>query len=183
MNISIIKEVITSRKRTLILIAVLLVLDVGLSAFVALYQKPLLANKQVNWFDKRRSASGGTAVAMAAVYAQGEKDLQTWQGRIIPKKDFARFVGSLYEIAAKNSLAFKGVAFKASQVKGEDLALYEVDMNVVGKYGAIKSFIADLGRRREIMTLDNLSLTSSVENGDAIALKVQMSVYLRMEGQ
>jgi type IV pilus assembly protein PilO len=182
MTVTIIKEIFKARPRIFILIAVLLLLNIGLSVFVTLYQKPRLAEMQGNWFVKRRAATGGAAEDMAAAYMQGEKDLQIWQSRIIPKKDFARFVGGLFETARKNSLTYKGLSFKASQIKGENLAAYTIDMNVEGKYGAVKSFIADLGRKQEIMTIDNLSLSSKVETGEAIALKIQLTVYLRTEG-
>jgi type IV pilus assembly protein PilO len=183
MNATIVKEILKSQPRMLGLIAALVLTNICLSAYVALYQKPRLAEIQVSWFNKRQSATGAAARGMVAAYRQGENDLQSWQSRVILKKDFARFVGSLFETARNNSLAFKGVTYKPSLVKGENLAAYSVDMNVVGKYAAVKSFIADLGRKPEIMTVDNLSLTSSVENGESVALKVQLTVYLRMEGQ
>jgi type IV pilus assembly protein PilO len=183
MNVVIVKEILKFRPRMLILIVVLLLLNIGISAYVALYQKPRLAEIQGDWFKKRKAVAGDAARGMVAVYRQGESDLTTWRSRIILKKDFARFIGSLFETAKSSSLALKGVTYKASLVQGENLTAYALEMNVVGTYAAVKSFIADLGRRREIMTIDNVSLTSGVVNGDAISLKVQLTVYLRAEGQ
>ena len=62
----------------------------------------------------------------------------------------------------------------------EDLVTYTLDFNVTGKYAAVKSFLADLGRMHEILTVDNISLANSKASEDAVALKVQLTVYLRM---
>ena len=183
MNVAFAKEIVRVRPRTLILVALLVLIDCGLFVFVALYQMPRLAARQEEWFSKRQSAAGATAQSKVAAYRKGESDLQLFQERILPKRDFTRYVGNLFETAKKNSLTFKGVSYKVSPVKGENLIAYAVDLNVAGTYPAIKSFIADLGRRREIMTIDNLSLSGDVDSGKGVALKVQLTVYLRMEGQ
>ena len=177
----VVKEIIKARPKTFILIIALFLLNICLYVYAAGYQKPRLENLQSKWFEKRDSATGGTVLNNASAYQQGESDLKTWRARIILKKEFARFVGNLFENAVNNSLAFKGVTYKVSQLKDENLAAYALDFNVTGKYAAIKSFISDIGRMREIITIDNISLNNSNETGDAVALKVQLTVYLRME--
>ena len=183
MNIPLVTEIIKARPKTFILIIALVLLNIGLYLFTAVYQKPRLEGLQSTWFVKRKTATGGTAIDSAAVYQQGVSDLTAWRARIIPKKGFAGFVGRLFETAASNSLAFKGVSYKASQLKDENLITYSLDFNVIGKYGAVKSFIADIGRMREILTIDNISLNKISNSEDSVSLKVQLTVYLRMEEQ
>lgn len=164
-------------------ILALFLLNVCIYAYAVVYQKPRLASLQGRWFDKRKLVSGSGGYDPAAAYQQGESDLKVWRERIIPKKDFARFVGSLFETAANNSLAFKGITYKVAQLKDEQLIAYSLDFNVSGKYAGIKSFMADIGKMREIVTMDNISLANSNDKGEAVALKVQLTVYLRAEGQ
>lgn len=183
MNVKVIKELIKAQPGTFILVIALLLANLCLYLYASLYQTPRLEGLQSKWFEKRKSATGGAVLDSAVAYRQGENDLKAWRARIIPKRGFARFLGSLFETAANNSLAFKGVSYKASQIKDENLAAYSLDFNVTGKYGAVKSFIADLGRMREIMTIDNISLNNSKATEDAVALKVQLTLYLRMEEQ
>jgi type IV pilus assembly protein PilO len=180
MNIKVIKELIKVQPKTFVLILVLLLLNVCLYLYDYLYQTPRVETLQGTWFEKRKSASGAATLETAAVYRQGQNDLKLWRDRIIPKKDFARFVGMLFETAANNSLVFKGVSYKPSLVKDENLVSYTLDFSVSGKYAAVKSFIADLGRMRDIMTIDNISLTNSKAIEDVEALKVQLTVYLRV---
>ena len=183
MNIKAVKEIIKARPKTFILICALFLLNICFYLYAAVYQKPRLESLQAQWLEKRKSAADAAVAGILSGYQQGEGDLKAWRARIIPKKEFAKFVGSLFETAASNSLAFKGVSYKVSQIKDENLAAYSLDFNVTGKYAAIKSFISDIGRMREIITIDNISLNNGSETEDTVALKLQMTVYLRMEGQ
>lgn len=183
MNVKLIKEIIKAQPKAFILVLVLLLANAGLLVHAYVYQAPRLADLQDKWFAKRKSATGGALVDTAAVFRQGEDDLKEWRSRIIPKRGFARFVGQLFETAANNSLAFKGVSYKATPLTDENLVTYALDFNVTGKYAAIKSFMADMGRIREIMTIDNISLNADKVTEDDVALKVQLTVYLRMEQQ
>lgn len=183
MNMKVIKEVVKARPKTFVLIFVLMLSNVALYVYASAYHKPRLINLQNTWFEKRKSAAGGPALDTASVYRQGKDDLQAWRARIIPKKAFARFVGSLFETAADNALTFTGVTYKTLQLPDENLVAYAMDFNVSGKYSGIKRFMADIGRMREMMTIDNVSLSSSKTTEDTVALKVQLTVYLRPEEQ
>ena len=176
-------ESIRAKKKSFILIAALFLVDLSFYLYASVYQAPRLENLQNQWFAKRKSTTVDAAQDPAAIYRQGEGDLKLWRARIIPKKGFARFVANLFETAANNSLAFKGVTYKAGQVKNEDLMTYTLDFNVTGKYAAVKSFLADLGRMHEILTVDNIALAhskTSEDAPDAVSLRVQLTLYLRM---
>lgn len=182
MNIKLIKEILKAQPKTFIVIGALISVNIGIYLYASFYQIPRLEELQSSYFSKRRPA-GERALDTASVYRQGEEDLKAWRARIIPKKGFAAYLGSLFETAANNSLAPKGMSYKITQLKDESLIAYTMDFNVTGKYGAVKRFIADLGRMREIMTIDNISLSNSKATEDAVALKVQLTVYLRPEEQ
>ena len=183
MNIKVVKEVITSQPRTFILIAVLFLLNLSFYLFSAVYQQPRFESLQTQWFEKRKLATSGAVPDAAAVYQQGVKDLKTWRDRIIPKKGFARFIGKLFETAANNSLNFNRVSYKVLQLKEPGLAAYMLDFSVAGKYAAVKSYLSDLERMPEIITIENISLNNKNSIEDAVDLKVQLTVYLRLEEQ
>jgi len=174
-------ENIRARKKSFIAILALFLVDIALVVYAALYQTPRLESLQSQWLEKRKSTIVDAAQDTAAVYRQGVADLTLWRARISPKRGFARFVGSLFETAANNSLSFKGVTYKVTQIKKEELVTYTLDFNVMGKYAAVKSFLADIGRMPEILTVDTIALANSKTTGeDAVALRVQLTVYLRM---
>ncbi len=118
----------------------------------------------------------------ADVYRQGTADLATWRARIYPKKEFARFIGEIFETATNNSLKVGAITYKPQQVKGEDLLAYSFGFNVSGKYAAIKSFIADIQRLREIAVIDNISLSGKATE-ESIEMRLQLTAYFRVEGQ
>jgi type IV pilus assembly protein PilO len=181
MNVKLIQEIIKAQPKIFVVIVALLLSNACLYLYASVYQSPRLESLQNKWFEKRKSATGGPHLDTSAVYRQGKNDLKLWNARILPKKEYARFIGSLFDIAANNSLVFKGVTYKVVQLTDENLVAYSLDFNVTGKYAAVKSFLSDIGRMRDIVTIDNISLNNSKVIEDAVTLKVQLTVYLRME--
>lgn len=183
MNIKVVEQIFKAQPRTFILILVLILVNIGFFIFSAVYLTPRFEGLQNQWFEKRKIMTGGIGQDPSALYQQGTKDLATWRDRIIPKRDFTKFIGSLYETASNNSLAFNGLSYKVVQLKEKKLVAYSLDLNVTGKYGAIKSFISDIGRMPEIITMDTISLNNKTFTADQVDLKVQLTVYLKMEEQ
>ncbi len=178
-----IKQILLARPKSFILLAVLLTMNAGLYVYGSIYQTPRLAALQSAWFEKRRAVEKGTLKDAATIYRQGTSDLATWRARIAPKKDFARVVGEVFEFAASNSLTVGNVTYKLAPIKDENLLAYSIAINVSGKYTALKSFLADLMRSREIMTIDNVALNSSSATEESVNLKVQLTAYFRTEGR
>jgi len=164
-------------------IGILLMVNIGLFLYTSLFQQREIESLQKTWFQNRNAAAGRGMTDVAAIYRQGEVDLKDWRSRILLKKDFARFVAGLFETVSHNSLSCNGISYTVSQVKAENLIAYTITLNVTGKYAGIKGFIADIGRKREILSMDTISLSDVNENGDAVNLKLKMTVYLRPEVQ
>jgi len=183
MNIKVIKEVISVQSKAIILIGGLLFVNLCLYLYTFAYQIPRIEGLQSKWFELRKSSSAASVQESFAVYQQGESDLKVWRERILPKKNFARFVGSLFQTAVNNSLAFRGISYKVTQFKDENLSAYVMDFDVTGKYASVKSFISDIGLMREMVTIDNISLSNSNTTENNVSLKVQMTVYLRVGEQ
>lgn len=175
-------ETIRARRKPVIFMAVLLLLNVCSYLYLTIYQEPLLESLQNNWFEKRQKISSMAVVDPAMVYEQGTRDLKAWASRIPPKKDFARFLGDLFETAASNNLSVKSVTYKPNLIKDEGLLAYTIGFSVSGNYAAVKSFISDIARSRQIVTIENLSLNNSSSTQEAIELKLQLITYLRVEG-
>jgi type IV pilus assembly protein PilO len=183
MNIKVIKEIIRVQPKAIILIGTLFFVNFCFYLYTFSYQRPRIEGLQSKWFEARKLSSASSVQESVAVYQQGERDLQIWRERILPKKSFARFVGNLFETAAHNSLAFQGITYKVAPFKDENLSAYVMDFNVNGKYASVKSFISDIGLMREIVTIDNISLSNNKMSEDSVSLKVQMTVYLRLGEQ
>jgi Tfp pilus assembly protein PilO len=181
MNINTIRQIFIARRNCFIAIIILILINAGLYLYYSAYQESHLASLHNKGSDKRLETAGKTAVNMAAVYRQGTGDLAAWRARIYPKKEFTRFIGDLFETAANNSLKVGAITYKPDMVKGEGLLAYSVGFSVSGKYAAIKSFIADLERLREIAVIDNISLNGK-STEETVDMKLQLTAYFRVEG-
>lgn len=175
------REIFRIRRGTIILLACLLLLDIVLYGVVS-HQGPRLGELQSKLAEKSRQAAAGTARDAATVYRQGTADLKTFRDRIPAKRDFARTLGELFDLASNNGLKISNISYKPGPVKGQEgLAVYEMSFSVVGRYPAVKSFISDILRWKNIITVETLSLNSAKATEDTVDLKVQVSQYLRME--
>ena len=183
MNTRLVLEYIKSAPKWFIFIGILLAVNICLYLYASLVQQREIGSLQTTWTHNRDAAGqrGGTDVA--TIYRQGTADFKDFRARILPKKDFARFVGSIFNTASHNSVACKGITFTVAPVKNEDLIAYSLSLNVTGKYAGIKSFIADIGRKKEILSIDTISLSNVDATGDAVDLKLVLTVYLRPEGR
>lgn len=180
MKIDIIRQIIKARQKSFICIAVLILANLGLYLFSSAYLEPRLVDLQRTWSEKRLQAAR-PPMDPAAIYRQGSADLKSWRGRISPKREFARFIGELFETAVNNSLRVGAITYKPTPIKGEKLVAYSIGFNVSGKYAAIKSFIADIERLREIAVIDNLSLNGKADE-EFVDMRLQLTAYFRVEG-
>jgi len=182
MKLTMLRQIINSRRNSFIAISVLILINFGLYFYSFAYLGPRLASLEKKWSEKRVLAAEGAVLDEAAIFRQGTTDLAALRTRIYPKKDFTRFIGEIFETATNNTLKIGSITYKPQPVKGEDLLAYSIGFNVSGKYAAIKSFIADIERLREIAVIDNISLSGKTTE-ESIEMKLQLTAYFRMEGQ
>jgi type IV pilus assembly protein PilO len=183
MNLQLLKETLLAWKRTFSLVIFLLLLNIVLFIYLSLYQEPRVTSLQTSWFEKRQQSSRTDIRDADTIYAEGTKDLQAWNSRILPQRDFARLIGELFETASNNSVAVKSVAYKPGSLKEQGLLAYSIDFSVSGRYAGVKSFIYDLMRSRQIMVLEGLSLANGSQTKEDVELKLKLTTYFRMEGQ
>ena len=72
MNTKVLKEVVSLQQKTFIVIVVLLLLNLCLYIYAAVYQLPLIEGLQNSWLEKRKALAGGSALEIAAEYRKGE---------------------------------------------------------------------------------------------------------------
>jgi type IV pilus assembly protein PilO len=181
MNKAYFKELLNLRRRTLIVLLFLAVINVGFIMFLNLYQRPQLVKLQDDWFKKRTVA--GTVLDRGAAFEKGSADIQKWQTMIASKRNLARIVEEIYSIAKTNSLSLGGITYKPELIKSEKLLSYIIGFTVNGRYAAVKSFIGDIGRLRDIVSINSISLANPKLTEEMVSLKVNLTVYLKLEGQ
>jgi type IV pilus assembly protein PilO len=176
----IIIEIIKTRKKSFLAILALVLANVILRIFIASSQEPKLELLQKEWLEKRELPYIGT-VDRGFVYDQGKKDLAAFNSRIPPKKDFARIVGDILEITSNNGLSIGSIGYKPTLIKDRSLLVYTLGFAVTGRYAAIKSFISDIERSPDILSIDSLSLSRDDLSQDSVKFSIQVSAFFRTE--
>lgn len=183
MNYEMLRDIVQARSKSFLLLAFLAVLNVVLYLYLSASQRPELEKVQNEWFSKRQAQASTQSPAVASRYADNERDLALFEKRLIPKKEFASFLVKLFETAKTDKLVIRGMSYQPSPVKGQPAVVtYRLGFTVSGHYAQIKRFIADLMRYPEAVTLDDLSLGNASQTTEAVGLRVQVTVYLKLEG-
>jgi len=182
MNYQMLREMIAARRKSFAFLVFLAVLNLALFLYLSLWQRPALVRAQGEWQAARQAAAQGPVAGNAARYRDAQRDLGLFRKRLIPKKEFPRFLGELFQAVGANSLSLKGIAYKPALTKEPGVLSYGLTLTVVGRYPALKSFLADLARLPELVTLDSLTLSNTAPTGETVELKVQLTAYLTTEG-
>jgi type IV pilus assembly protein PilO len=182
MNFQMLRDILTARRRSFTLLALLVLVDIALLLFLSAWQEPELAKAQNSWFTRRQTAARGVDRGVTARYRDAERDLALFQKRLIDKKDFAAFLSDLFATAKSNALTLKAISYKPTEVKEAGLTSYAIGFTLDGKYAGAKSFIADISRYPKIVTVDSIVLGNSSKVEESVELKVSLTVFLKMEG-
>lgn len=182
MNYLILRDMIAARRRSFGFLAFLALLALVGQLYLSLWQRPELEKAQLEWFAKRDALAKGETLADATRYQNGVRDLEEFRKRLVPKEQFASFLSRLYETAKNNSLTLGAINYKPAKVKGEPVFSYGIAFTVSGRYASVKSFLADLARYREMVTIDSVSLANQSQFEESVTLTVQTTLYLSTEG-
>ncbi len=173
-------EIIKMRKKSFLGVLALVIINVLLYVFMTGFQESKLETLQNKWLEKRQRRSSGT-VDKTFVYSQGKRDLAVFQARIPPKKDFTRVVSELFETASNNGLSVGTVGYKPELIKDRGLLVYNLTFSATGNYAGIKSFISDVERSQDILSIENIALKTSDTSQDSVTISMQISAFFRTE--
>jgi len=172
-------EIARQKKWPLLAIALCLLLNIGLLVWIDGYQSPAISRAWPKWNDLRRSLANAGHESVENRYKQAKTDLDDLQMRIPPRPQFPRLLGELLDGAASNGVVVGALTYKPQSIKDEHLLAYGVNIGVSGRYAAIKSFLADQLRNRELLVVDEISLKNSDPYEENVSMDLKMTVYLR----
>lgn len=183
MNLSIIKQIILSRKRSLIALVTLVMVAFSIELFISLYQQPRLDKSRAEWAQLRaEERRGASSLSREIVYKNGQSDFAKFKGRIYPKKQFARFIAELYETADRSKLDVSTISYKPEINQKAGLIEYALGLALVGNYQQLKKFINDLETFGTLLHIDSLSFTSQ-GSSEQVQLQLQFTAYFSTEEQ
>lgn len=184
MNASIVKQIVLSRRKSLLYLAALIAIALSVHLLISLFLEPRLEPLRAEWGTMRAAESRGAAhVSKETIYNNGKNDLGKLRERIYHKNQFARFVGEIYAAADRNDLELTAITYKPDLNKDENLFKYSMNLSTDGRYLQQKRFLRDLNMVDNLLHIDAISLASQGRSADMVQLQTQITAYFRAEGQ
>ena len=175
-------EIMQVRPKSIITLGALLIINIAVGVYVFFWQNPRNESLQTLRNEQQRLlASGGGGINTN--YRQGVTDLATFNGMVPPRKSFARVVGELLELAQNSGLTTSGLSYKPELAATSGLMNYALSFSVTGKYAAVKSYLADLQRFKEMVVVEQFSLSGGKTTEEIVDLKLHLTVYLQAVGK
>ena len=177
--IPILLEIVRQKKKALLLVAALLLCNIGVFVGINYYLTPTSTSLQLKWSELRRKVAETGRMDINALYKQGQTDLGKVAERIPAKRHFPRVLGDILDTAASNNVSSGNISYKQEAVKDQKLLAYVVTMNVNGSYAGVKSFLADMLVAEELIVIDNLTISQSDAMTENVTMGLNMTVYMR----
>jgi Tfp pilus assembly protein PilO len=183
MKFSILKQIMVARKKTLYTVAALFATALSCQLFLTLYQNPGVEKLQNEWMKLREQEGRGVLLQdRETLYRNGISDLARFRERVYAKSQFARYIGELYDLGAKDGLEIESITYKPTLNKDDKLLSYDLTLTVSGKYPQVKKFIYDLGTHGNIQVINSVSMVAAnTPTAAVVKLQLQMTSYFNME--
>lgn len=182
MNFRVIQEIANQRRRQLILLGSMFAVG-GLIYLlrILLVQEQLVTSRR-EWASQRKQVTQRTQMGKAEQFETGMRDYSQFATRIPAKKDFAKVIGGLFEYADNNSLSVGSVTYKPEKSTSGYLQ-YNINIDVTGSYGGIKSFLSDVSQANEIIAVDAVTFTKGSKLFDEdVTLRATLTILFGQEG-
>jgi type IV pilus assembly protein PilO len=176
-------DIVRARRAAFAAVLLLIIADAGIVLYRSYVQGPRLETLYATWSQKRRTLAAKPPGSEAEIYRRNKADLAVFNATIPPKREFVRLVGDLYETATNNGLKVGSIVYKPSLVKGQPLYDFTVTVAVAGRYAGIKSFIGDVARSRDMLVIDSVSLNNSSAEEESVGMRMDITAYMKQEGQ
>ena len=112
------RELFRQKRRLLIALAVLLILDMGLYVAINAYLAPAIISSQVSWNDLRQRVAVAGRADVVSVYQRGIDDLKKISTRIPAKRQLPRVLGDILDSAVSSSVLPVPLATNRRSLKG-----------------------------------------------------------------
>lgn len=183
MNFDLWLEIVNYRRKTCVVIAALLAVNLVLYGIYAFKQKPALENARKLWTEQRKTPAADDPRMRAAVFAKYNADLAAFRGRIPQQGELPVVLGDIFKIVSDNGLKAVSVTYNPQFLKEQRLWAYAVKMTLEGNYFRLKHLVDDLQQADGMVVLDTLRFTSLAGDEDVLALDLSFTFYLQESAQ
>ena len=161
-------------------VAVLLAANIFAGMALQMYLVPTVSQREQELIRRQAELRSGGGDSPAQLYAQGEKDLATFRGKIPPHREFTRLIAELHNLADAAGLDLNQVSYRPEESKESKLLSYTLSFTVVGSYREIKQFIHALEQLPRVIVLRQIGLQGVGQEGDTdVRLQLSLETFFR----
>lgn len=172
-----------SQRSILLLLAVLL----GLNLITYLVIEQLVVpqvTEQESRFLKRQAEirlllhnQGGSAKSPHQLFVWASEDLARFQQSVPDYREFTGLIEELLVLSSRAQLNISQISYGAEALQGAPLLKLNLSFNVTGEYAQIKKFIHSLEQSIRLITIGQISLQSSDDDG--VGLRLNLETYFQ----
>lgn len=163
------------------LAGLLLLANLVLGLLLQQYLVPTVSEREQQLIQRQAELRGGTAGdSPAQLFAQGEKDLATFRGKIPPHREFTRLIVELQNLADEAGLDLAQINYAHEQEKDSDLLRYKVSFTLEGGYREIKQFIHALEQSSRLVIIEQIGLQGvGQDSATDVRLQLNLETFFR----
>lgn len=173
----------TSHRRSLLLLAGLLILNLVLSVVLHQVVEPRVTAREHRFLERQTSVrellrrQGGTVAIPEQLYVLASEDLDKLYASIPEYSNFTGLIEELLVLSSQARLNITQIAYRAEE--RDDLPLLQLGLqfSVTGDYEQIKRFVYALEQSVRLMSIERISLKEAADTG--VQLQLTLNSYFR----
>jgi len=122
------------------------------------------------------------AGTVAGVFRNNERDLAAFSGRLLPRKEFERFLGELFDFSLRAELVLDRIQYDPSTHAEHNILEYRLQFNIGGSYEQIRQFISLLENSPRMIAIRTLRFSGKEKEAERISATMEIDTFFQMEG-
>ncbi len=172
-----------SQRGLLILLGVLLVLNLLIFAALEQLIVPKVAEQESRFLQRQAEVrqmmrnQGSAAITPEQLYVLASQDTSKFQEAVPEYQEFTGLIEELLVLSNRARLNITQISYSSEELKQSPLLKFSLNFNVAGDYEQVKKFIHSLEQSVRLITIKQISLQSS--DNDGVNLRLSLETFFR----
>ena len=137
---------------------------------------------KVNLVDSARPDQVTAATdTVSGQFAVNNRELDDFYGHLLPREDFDRFLGELFDFSTQAGLLLDRISFQPNSHNSQRILEYRVRFNVSGSYDQIRKFVHLLENSPRLIAIRTLSLSGKAKTASRISVGMEIDTFFQLE--
>jgi len=172
-----------TQRSLLILIGVLLVSNLLLVALLDQWLVPKVTEQESRFLQRQTEVrqmmrnQGSAAITPEQLYLLASQDVVKFQQAVPDYQEFTGLIEELLILSSHAHLNITQINYTSEELKQSPLLKFSLSFNVAGDYEQVKKFIHSLEQSVRLITIKQISLQSS--DNDGVKLRLNLETFFR----